>query len=409
MRVLIFSQYYPPEVGATQNRLEYFANSLARAGHEVTVVSEVPNHPSGIIAEAFRRVLWKIHKEHGVRVIRVWVKTGPRKTFLVRLGFYLTYALNGTLAAFLLTGRRHDVVFASSPPLTVGLPALAYSRIRRVPMMLDVRDLWPILAVEIGEMSNPRVIALARRLELTLYRHAARVSVVTKGFAEYMKQQGYPEDRLVLLPNGTVPEVFHPRAPDVELQRRLGLEGKFVIGFYGNHGIAQGLDHVIDAAALLRDDSRVHFLFVGEGPMKTTLLQQSQYLNLLNVTFHPQVPQSGVLRYISLAGAVIVPLKNLEILKTFVPSKLFDFMACAKPVLLQVDGEARQILEEAGGGIFVPPGDSRALADAIVQIAALEGSSLDAMGSAGLAYVRRNYLREQQADRLLRVLEALTA
>ncbi|HVL68406.1 MAG TPA: glycosyltransferase family 4 protein [Vicinamibacterales bacterium] len=409
MRVLIFTQYYPPEVGATQNRMQYFAAALAALGHHVTVITEVPNHPAGIIAPEFRGVLWRRTTEDGVTVIRVWVKTAAVKTFLVRIGFYVTYAINALLAALFLAGRRYDVVFATSPPLTVGWPGYVYSKLRRVPFVLDVRDLWPVLAVELGEMKNRRAVALARRLELLLYRNAARVTAVTKGFVRYVAEQGYPVERIVLLPNGTIPEVFHPAPRDEAQRRAMGLEGRFVVGFYGNHGIAQDLENVLEAANLLRDDPRFVFLFVGEGPVKAALLARQQELRLQNVVFHPQVPQGSILPLILQADAVLVPLRRLELFKTFIPSKLFDFMACAKPIVLQVDGEAREILEEAGAGVFVEPGRPDALAAALAKLADGPAAELERMGMAGLRYVRANYLREEQAKRLVEVLEGLVS
>jgi glycosyltransferase involved in cell wall biosynthesis len=409
VRILIFSQYYPPEVGATQNRMHFFASRLAEMGHHVTVVAEVPNHPAGVIFPGYTGKLWMRSEEDGVHVVRVWVKTGPVKTFAVRIGFYITYAVNGLVAAWFLAGRRHDVVFATSPPLTVGWPAYVYSKLRGVPLVLDIRDLWPVLAVELGEMTNPRVVALARRLELLLYRNAARVTAVTRGFVRYVAEQGYPPDRIVLLPNGTIPEVFHPHARDAALRTRLGLDGKFVVGFYGLHGIAQDLESVIEAARLLAGDERFAFLFVGEGPVKAPLMTRAQELGLRNVTFHPQVSQHEVLPFIMQADAVLVPLRRLELFKTFIPSKLFDFMACGKPVVLQVDGEAREILEEAGGGVFVEPGSAAGLAETIRTLASRPTAELEAMGQAGLAYVHQRYLREQQAVRLDEVLRDVVA
>jgi glycosyltransferase involved in cell wall biosynthesis len=400
MRILFFTQYYPPEVGATQNRMHFFASHLARCGHEVTVITEVPNHPTGIILPGFRRLLWKRSTEDGVRVIRVWVKTGPKKTFLVRMGFYVTYAVNGLLAALGLAGRRYDVVFATSPPLTVGWPAYVYSKLRRVPLVLDIRDLWPVLAVELGEMKNRWAVALARRLELLLYRNASRVTAVTKGFVRYIAEQGYPAERIVLLPNGTMPEVFHPVPRDEALRTSLGLEGKFVIGFFGNHGIAQDLENILEAARLLQSDRRFVFLLVGDGPVKAALRARQEQLRLDNVVWHDQVPQSRVLPLVMQADAVLVPLKRLELFKTFIPSKLFDFMACARPVLLQVDGEAREILEEAKAGIFVPPGEPAVLAAAIGDLAQQTAAELEQMGQRGLAYVKRHFLRERQAAAL---------
>lgn len=408
MRVLLFTQFYPPEVGATQFRMEYFARHLAEAGHEVTVITEVPNHPAGVIHPEYRGSLWRASTENGIRVIRLWVATSPQKTFFTRLGFYLTYACGATLAALLVAGRRHDVVFLTSPPLTVGIPGLVYSWLRRVPLVLDVRDLWPVLAVEMGEMRNPRVIALARRLEVLLYRRAARITVVTRGFARYVREHGVGEDRILLLPNGVEPEVFHPAAPDGDLQRELGLDGKFVVGFYGNHGIAQDLEGVLDAARLLASDDRIRFLFVGEGPVKSALVARRLQEGLRHVTFLPQVPQATILRYVSLATVVIVPLRKLELFKTFIPSKMFDFLACAKPVVLSVDGEARQILEESGGGIFVPPGDPQALADTLRHLAGSSQGTLAETGEAGRAYVSRHYRRKDQAARLEQLLLSLT-
>lgn len=406
MRVLIFTQFYPPEVGATQFRMEYFARHLAALGHEVTVVAEIPNHPAGRIHPDYRRTVWRRATEQGVCVIRVWVATSPAKTFARRIAFYLTYAVGATLAALPST-RRCDVVFATSPPLTVGIPALVYSWLHRVPLVIDIRDIWPALAVELGEMQNRRIIAVARQLELLLYRRASAVTVVTRGFKQYVQAQGVPEERIVLLPNGVAPEMFHPVARDDVLARELGLDSKFVVGFYGNHGIAQDLEGVLDAAALLSADDRIRFLFVGDGPVKADLLARQRRLDLSNVLFLPQVPQSEVLRYISLADVVLVPLRRLDLFRTFIPSKLFDFMACARPVVLQADGEARQILEEARAGVYVPPGDPIALARALVELAEAGPERLAMFGQSGHDYVHRHYLRRDQAARLERLLRTI--
>ena len=409
MRVLIFTQYYPPEVGATQNRMQYFAAQLAARGHEVTVVTEVPNHPKGVIFPEYRGKWWTRTLEDGVTTIRVWVRTAPIKTLSVRLAFYLSYAVNGALASLLLSGRRQDVVFITSPPLTVGLPALVYSGLRRVPLVLDIRDLWPAIAEELGEMRSRRALSMARGLERLLYRRAAAVTVVTRGFGRYVQEHGYPAERTVLIPNGTTPDIFHPQAPDPALRHRLGLDGCFVVGFFGNHGIAQDLEGVLDAAARLKSRPDIRFLFVGEGPAKAGLQLKQDALGLDNVLFLPQVPLREILTYVALADTVVVPLRRLDLFKTFIPSKLFDFMACARPVLLQVDGEARQILEEAGGGTFVPPGDSAALAAAIDVMARCPAEDRAAMGERGRIYVHQHYLREHQADRLDAVLRSVVA
>lgn len=409
MRILILTQYYPPEVGATQNRMHFFASRLAARGHAVTVITAVPNHPAGVIHPDYADVWYRSTHEDGVRIIRVRVRTSPTKTFWSRIGFYFSFATAGTLAAFLLARRRYQVVFATSPPLTVGVPGCVYALMRRVPFVLDVRDLWPELAIQLGELRNTFVIRLARSLEAFLYRSSSRITVVTRAFARDIESHGYPKERIVFLPNGTVPEIFHPVARDPDLIRTLGLQDCFVVGFFGNHGIAQNLEGVVDAAARLAHDDRFRFLFVGEGPVKAALMEKQAAIGLRNVIFHPQVPQATVVRYIALCDVLVVPLRNMSLLEGFIPSKLFDFMACAKPILLQVAGEAREVLEEAGAGVFVPPGDAEALSNAVRQMALLTPPERQHLGEAGLAYVRKHRLREHQAERLHELLTTLVA
>lgn len=401
MRILIFTQYYPPEVGATQTRLHLFASQLAARGHEVTVVAEVPNHPAGIISQEYRGVLFRRSVEDGVRVVRVWVATSPTKSFLIRIGFYLTYAFNAFIAA-LFFARRPDVIFASSPPLTVGLPALACATILRRPFVLDVRDLWPALAVELGEMRNGTALRLARSLERKLYRDAAAITAVTEGFRDYIAAEGVPRERITLVPNGTLTDVFRPVPADEAERQALGLSGRFVVGFFGNHGIAQDLPGVLETAGLLADDDRFRFLFVGEGPAKADLLEKAR--GMPNIVFRDQVPQQRVAALIALADVVLVPLRKLDMFKTFVPSKLFDFMACERPVALQVDGEARAILDRAGAGVFVEPGDAGALAAALRRFIEMGPDARQAMGARGRQFVMKHYRREAQVGVLEGVL-----
>jgi glycosyltransferase involved in cell wall biosynthesis len=279
--------------------------------------------------------------------------------------------------------------------------------------VLDIRDLWPLLAIELGELRNPRLVRMAHGLERLLYRHASAMTVVTHGFVEYLRERGHPQDRIVFLPNGTIPEVFHPVSPDPAMRASLGLDGKFVVGFYGLHGIAQDLEGVLEAARLMAQgqpherDARVQFLFVGEGPVKARLMAQQQRWGIDNVTFLSQVPQTEVTTYIGLSDAALVPLRKLESFRAFVPSKLFDLMACARPIVLQVDGEARDILDRAGAGMFVAPGDPPALVAALRRLADMERDERRAMGTAGLDFVRRHYLRETQAVRLEALLKEL--
>jgi len=406
MRVLFLSQYYPPEVGATQTRMHHFARSLTENGHQVTVITEVPNHPKGIIFEGYRGRLLLRTVEDGIEIIRTWVYTSPRKTFVRRVLFYCTYMVNAILVGLFLRRQRFDVIFATSPPLPVAVSAYAVSRLRRCPFIMDVRDIWPAVGVILGEIRGQAFIHAAERLERFLYAQAAAVTCVTQSFVRDVISKGAKPAKVHFLPNGTIPELFNPDRINSDLRRQLGIEGKFVVGFCGNHGVAQGLPEILEAARLLKGHDEFRFLFIGEGPVKARLLEIQARHELSNVLMLPQVPISDIAPYINTADVMLVPLKLDDIFTAFIPSKMFDFMACGKPVILGVDGEARAILEESGGGIYVEPDNPQALASLLLTLSS-NREQLEDMGHRGRDYVLRHYLRDEQAKRLGQILAAV--
>lgn len=207
MRLLYLSQYFPPEAGATQTRAHEMARNWVRLGHAVTMIAEVPNHPSGVIPPEYRGKLWERKPLDGIDVIRVWVKASPVKTFGSRMAFYLTFMMSAALAGMLVRGR-FDWVYASSPPLFVGGAALAISYLRRIPLVFEVRDLWPESAVALGELSNPKAVALATKLEEACYRRARKIVVVTEGIRDKLLERGYPAEKVVLIRTGPTSSCF---------------------------------------------------------------------------------------------------------------------------------------------------------------------------------------------------------
>lgn len=400
----MFSQYFPPEAGATQTRMHHFAERLAESGHDVTVITQVPNHPKGVIFPGYRRRVVVRREEHGFSVIRVWVYTSTAKSFLNRLLYYFSFLLNAVIAGVILARGHFDLVFATSPPLFSGLAGMLVAKAKRRPFVLDIRDIWPDIAVELGELTNPRVIAGAKWVEARLYRSAAEITCVTKMFIEDLAGKGVNRNKLHHLPNGTIPEVFNPQLVDRELRGRIGVGNSFVVGFCGNHGIAQDLPNILRAAALLRKQEDLYFLFVGEGPVKSDLLAMKVELGLERAIFVPEVPLRSIAGYINACDLMLVTLAAKETFKAYVPSKLFDFLACARPVILTVDGEARAILEESGGGVFVPAGDPSALAQSIQNLRR-DHDRLRQMGMAGHDFVCDQFTRDQQAVRLGEILE----
>lgn len=396
--VVILSQYFHPEVGATQTRAREMARAFLRAGHRVTVICEVPNHPSGIIPPEYRGRRFYEEELDGFRVLRVRVAASPVKNFKTRLAFYLSYMFMASFAAFRRLGKV-DLVVATSPPLPVAAAGWALAFLRRARFVMDVRDLWPDAAVALGELSKPWMIRAAALLERFLYRRAHLITVVTRGFAEEIAAKGIAREKLHWSPNGTLPELFSPELVDPELRDRLGLGERFTVTFAGLFGIAQGMDFLLDLAASYRDDPEIVFLFVGDGPLRKDLEARAESESLGNVIFHPQVPLDEAARYLNASDLLLVPLRADPVFETFIPSKLFDFLACAPPVLLAVPGEAEAVLKESGGGVSAVPENLESFRAAIEEIRM--NADADEMGLAGQRYVREHFLRTRIMDELV--------
>src|SRR5829696_336780 len=287
LRVLIFTQYFTPEIGATQTRLHTFAAGLAERGHDVEVICEVPNHPQGVVRDGYGHRVIDRRRLDGFLATYVWVRTSPTKTTRTRLAFYGSYMAMAAAVGSLT--RRPDVIFASSPPLPVAAAAAVVAARHRVPWVMDVRDLWPEAAVAVGELSNPRMLAAAERLERWLYRRATAITTVTDAFRRSISREVIDATKIHLIPNGTTQLYLDAanRAPD---RRSLGLPvDRFIWTYAGNVGVAQGLETAIEAAAIL--DDRFQLLILGDGPIRRELENQAELLRPGCVIFRDQVPQ----------------------------------------------------------------------------------------------------------------------
>ncbi|HMA35466.1 MAG TPA: glycosyltransferase family 4 protein [Chloroflexia bacterium] len=413
MRVLYLSQYFPPEVGATQTRAHEMARYLVAQGHQVTMLAEVPNHPAGIIPPAYRGKLWERRRLDGIDVIRLAVITAPEKGFRARMLFYLSYmgmAILAGLAIGLRLRRRYDVIYATSPPLFAGLAGAILSVLLRTRFVFEVRDLWPESAVALGELTNPRAIRLAEYVERFCYHQARRIVVVTQGIAGRLAARRVRPGRVHLIPNGANVDQFHP-APEqaARLRATLGLDRQFVAIYAGIHGVAQSLETLVAAAHLLRGERDIVLLLVGEGPRKAEVRRLVAAQGLANLQLLAEQPRPAMAGYLSLAGCTIVPLKNDPLFAGALPSKLFEGLACETAVVLSAPaGEASAVLAAAAAGIHVPPEDPAALANAIRWLRDHPAEAA-AMGRRGRAFVSRHYTRQEGARRLERLLRTVGA
>ncbi len=398
LNIVLLSQYFPPEVGATQSRIQSFAEFLHQRGHRVTVIAEFPNHPFGVIPDRYAGRLADDDRSNGYRVLRVWAKASEEKTQRTRLAFYLSYS--GLAVAMAPRLGRVDVVVATSPPLFTAVAGASLARLKRAPFVLDVRDLWPAAAEALDQISGGWMGRSALATERWLYRDAAAVVAVTGSFCRHVdaiRQRG-PETTLI--PNGTL-EMFFDAQGDAATRRALGaLNGEFLVTFAGTHGIAQGMPAVLDATTLVGED--VAFAFVGEGPVKQSLQGRAEDEQLTNVHFHEQVPMIETPPILASSDALLVPLSAHPTFEQFVPSKMIDYMAVGRPILLSAAGEAVALLEQAGAGIAVAPENPQALAEAIRWIASHPAEAVE-MGERGRAFAATR-LRSVQAERLEAVL-----
>jgi len=407
MRILYLSQYFPPEVGATQTRAHEMARGLVQAGHQVTMIAEVPNHPHGIIPPAYRGKLYERATLDGIDVIRVWVKASPVKDFRSRMAFYLSYMVMAALAGIFLARGKFDALYATSPPLFVGGAALILSFLRRIPLIFEVRDLWPESAVALGELKNPRAIRLAAWLEERCYARARQIIVVTQGIYQRLVERGIPTDKLAFIPNGANTNLFQPQPEAAQaLRQELGLGEAFVVLYAGIHGIAQGLELLLQCARRLENNTSIRFLFVGEGPVKADLMAQAQQMGLSNIIFYGEVARERVPAFLSLARVAVVPLRKLDLFEGALPSKMFDAWACACPTLVTIGGEAKAVLAQAAAGVWVAPEDVEALSAAILRLVD-DPAQVRQMGENGRRFVAEHYSRQAQAQQLEKLLTSL--
>jgi glycosyltransferase involved in cell wall biosynthesis len=404
MRIIIVTHYFPPETGAPQARLSGLAAAWAADGDDVTVLTGMPNHPTGVIRPEYRGAIRRREKRDGYQVLRTWLYATPNEGIARKTLGHLSFMITSVLLGGRASGPA-DVVVVSSPTFFAIGAGWLLARVKRARLVVEVRDLWPAIFSELGLLTSRRLIRLLERLELAAYAAADTVIVVSDGFRANLIERGVSAEKVHTIRNGVNPDEFDPDGlADAELRARLGAgPGDCLVLYAGTHGISQGLTSLAAAAALLTEE-QIRFAFVGEGADKLRLQRQVTELGLRNVTMLSGLPHEQVPALLAAADICLVPLRDVPLFSSFIPSKMFEYLAAGKPVVGAVAGEAAQILREAGAWV-VPPADSQALAAAIRTLAT-DPQRREAMGRQGRCYVEKYFDRRTLARLYRKLLDA---
>jgi glycosyltransferase involved in cell wall biosynthesis len=409
VKILFFSHYFVPENNAPAARVHSMAREWVKAGHEVTVVTCAPNVPNGVLYPGYRNRLYQRQRIDGIRVLRVWTYLAPNKGTVKRIINFLSYFVTATVAG-LLAGDA-DVVVGTSPQFFAGWAGLAVARAKRRPYVLEIRDIWPESITTVGAMQNGALVRLLERLEERLYRWSTRIIVVGDGYRDRLVQKGVPAAKIAVISNGVDGDLFAPRPADPEVRRAWGLRNdQFVCVSAGTIGMASGLDVVIRAARLLKEEGHddIAFVLIGDGATRADLVAQTREYQLDNVVLPGLQPRQRLPELLAAADACLVHLHEAELFTTIVPSKFFEDAAMEKPIVLGIRGHAERMVREAACGLVFAPDDEHGLVAAVTRLAA-DPDLARQLGANGRAYVVKHFDRRTLAADYLRRLETVVA
>jgi colanic acid biosynthesis glycosyl transferase WcaI len=402
VKILFLTHYYPPEVNAPANRVHEHARCWVKEGHEVTVITGVPNHPRGVLFPGYENRWRQEEWMDGVRVFRTWMYVTANEGFFRRTLSHALFGLTAIWAA--LRSKQPDILIATSPQFFCGLAGAIAARLKRCPFVLEVRDLWPESIVALGQLRQPTLRRLLERLETALYRSAAGIVVVTQAFVDHIEARGIPRDRLRIIYNGIDTSRFHPRSRDEALLRQHGLEEKFLVAYVGTLGLAHGLGTLIDAAERLAGAEEMRFLLIGDGADRGRLEAKARQRGLSNLSFLGLRPRSEIPAWLASIEVLVVMLRDLPVFETVIPSKIFEFLAQERCVVVAAKGEIRRLVSEADAAFVIDPEDPAQLAEAILEIQR-RPEEARRRARLGLAWVERSFVRDKLAREMLEFLD----
>jgi len=389
----------PDDPGGTRHY--EFGKHLVKCGHRFTVVAGDISYMTGRSLVDSRGLIVE-HNLNGMRVLRVYTYPSFHRSFLWRAVSFLSFMCTSIIAG--LQAGPVDLVMGTSPPIFQAVSAWLLAVLRQRPFLLEIRDLWPEFAIDIGILNNVLIIRLARGIERFLYARANHFLINSPAYRDYLMDKGLSGENITLIPNGVDPDLFNPQANGKTFRRELKLDEKFVVTYAGALGLANDIPTILRAAQNLRNDPKIHFLLVGDGKERVNSEKLAKQLDLSNVTFAGSRPKSDMGEILAASDACLAILQNIPMFRTTYPNKVFDYMAAGRPTILAIDGVIRKVIESAQGGIFVAPGNDMALAEA-VQVLSNNRAKAQAMGRAAQSYVVENFNRQQHSRRFAHLVE----
>lgn len=410
MKILLLHQYFLEEDDAGGSRFNEMTKQWTDQGHQVTVLAGMMHYNGDRKRDEYQGLWFKQKKQGKVNVWRSHVSESYNSGFLGRLWGYFSFVFSSLWAGLFKVKGAYDIILVTSPPLFVGITAFLLSRIKGLPFVFEIRDLWPESAIDTGVVTNKWIIKLAYWFEGFVYRQARLINVLTPAFRQTLiEKKGVPADKIIFIPNaadfGLSDQLLQEF--DVEAFRQeKGWQNRFVVTYVGAHGVANHLEQVLETADLLRD-MPVLFVLIGGGMQKAKLKEQSAAMKLDNVLFLDPVAKAEVFKYILASDMGASVLKNVDTFKTVYSNKTFDYMACKKPILMAIDGVSRELVEEAGAGIFVQPEDPHDFAQKI-KLYLADPDRLQREGERGYLFAKHNFDRKALADKYIEYLANIT-
>lgn len=381
------------------------AKNWKESGYDVTVLTCFPNHPDGKIKKGYENRSFLIENLEGIKVCRVFTFATPNSGFLKKIISHLVFMVNavrqGSWAA-----KRAQILLVSSPTFFSVISAYVLSRIYKKPYIFEVRDLWPAIFKDLGVLKNRYILYALESLEIFLYKKSSKIVTVTKSFEKDIAERGINPKKIKTIYNGVDLSQFSPMEKDMSFLNKLGLEQKFIVLYIGAHGISQGLETLINVAYNIRENKIIHFLFVGDGAQKNELKRQASMLKLQNITFVKSQPKHMVKTYYSIADLVCVPLRNIKLFDSFIPSKIFEIMAMEKPIIASIRGEAAKILSDSRASLVCDPEDEKKILDNILLLYN-DHNRLEELGKQGRIYVAKNFDRSILSRRYEKIFNSI--